>query len=105
MEIVMVAQARPARGSGIVVQAEQDHLAEVAVGHARPHQSLVQAHGPLDAGDAANAMQVGVVERGCLFDVLHLGVHHPQVGERGVGDKPIGARHQADEDGSLLRDE
>ena len=94
-----------AADEGGVVQAEDVADLEVAVLQAGLQEALVEGDGPLDAVDAPDAEELGVLEGFDVVDELDLGVHDPDVGLGGVGDEAVGAGHEAGEDGGLLGDE
>src|SRR5262249_31782317 len=95
---------RSADQGGIV---EAHHVAGLEGTIRKPclEQALIQRHSPLHPFHTADAVEFRILQWLDVIDELHLGVHDPQVGEPGVGDKAIAARHQADKDGPLLCDE
>jgi hypothetical protein len=91
-----------AADQGGVVDADDLAGDEVAVGQSRRDGPAVEGHGPGDAGDALDAVELRVLKRLGVIDVLDLGIHHPQVNNRQLGDHRRAARQDAEEDRRLL---
>src|SRR5215831_4468091 len=96
---------RRSTDQGGIVQAHHVAGLEGAIRQPCLDQALIQWHGPLHPFHTADAVEFRILQWLDVIDELHLGVHDPQVGEPGVGDKSVGTRHQADKDGPLLGDE
>ena len=90
---------------GVVVEAEEDHLLEIAVVEAGAGQAFVEADGPIDAGDAADTVEIVFGHGLDVVDELHVGIHDPNAGAFQVFDLAGGAEQQAAKNGGLLGDE
>ena len=88
-----------------IIQSKQVDSLKASIGQARLQKTFVERHGPIDTFYTAHGVELGVLERLDIVDVLHLLVHHPDLRVTGVGDRAEGAEHDAREDGHLLCDQ
>ena len=95
---------RPA-DQGRVVEPEQVDRLEPPVGQPRLEQSLVEGHRPINPLHATHRVELRVLHRLDVVDVLDLPVHHPDLRVARIRDGAEGAEHDAREDGHLLGDE
>lgn len=88
-----------------VVEADEDHLLEGAIGEPAAVDAFVEPHRPGHARHTANAIEVVFAHRLDIVDELDLAVHDPNVGPANVLDLADGKRHQPAEDRALLGNE
>ena len=97
---------RPRRpDEGVVVDPEEDHLPEDAVGAPGPGHPLVEAHRPVHPLHPADPVDGTVGDRLDLVGVLLVAVGDPHARLADIPEGVGGAAHEADEDRCLLGDE
>ena len=88
-----------------IVKADQRAALKGDVGEAHARIADIERHRPSDAIDAAHAADGGVGEWLDIAAVLHMRIHHPEIGEAGIAHEAVGHVEDAEEQRRLLRHE
>src|SRR5215813_6614951 len=87
-----------------IVDAHENDGAESSVGAFRAARPFVERDCPLHSGHAPNPIQVIIPQCVDLVAIKGLRIHYPNIGVHNVSDLTGRPRHDADENGDLIRE-